>query len=225
MQTAQQCRMPRFVLFDLDNTLVDRQAVFRTWAERFVAERSMDSAVVDWLCRADDDGFANRHDLFSAAREELGLHETVEEMVAAYWGDYISFYRPDLDVISALKRLRASRWRIAIVTNGPSTQHEKVVRAGLVDLVDACCVSHEIGVEKPDGLIFEEALRRCGRSRRDASPAWMVGDAPVPDMLGGRDAGLKTAWIHRGRRWAESDFEPDVQVGSVSEAVEVLLAG
>jgi putative hydrolase of the HAD superfamily len=217
--------MPRFVLFDLDNTLVDRETVFRTWAEWFVADRSMDSGAVDWLCRADDDGFASRHDLFAAAREELGLQESVEAMVASYWDDYISFYRPDPDVISALKRLRASLWRIAIVTNGPSTQHEKVSRAGLEELVDACCVSHEIGVEKPDGLIFEEALRRCGRSRLDEFPAWMVGDAPVPDMLGGRDAGLRTLWMHRGRRWAESGFEPDAQVGSVSEAVEVLLAG
>ena len=146
-------------------------------------------------------------------------------MVAAYWSDYISFYRPDPDVIGALKRLRASRWRIAIVTNGPSTQHEKVMRAGLDELVDACCVSHEIGAEKPDGRIFEEALRRCRGSVLDESPAWMVGDAPVPDIRGGREAGLRTLWMHRGRRWAESDFEPDAQVGSVREAVEVLLTG
>jgi len=225
VQTAQQCRVPRFALFDLDNTLVDREAVFRAWAEWFVRERSMDYGVVDWLCNADDDGFAQRHEVFAAAREQFGLQETVEEMVAAYWSDYISFYRPDPDVISPLKRLRESGWRIAIVTNGPSTQHEKVTRAGLDELVDACCVSREIGVEKPDGLIFEEALRRCGWSHRDESPAWMVGDAPVPDMKGGCEAGLRTLWMHRGRRWVESDFEPDAQVGSVREAVEVLLTG
>ena len=217
--------MPRVALFDLDNTLVDREAVFRSWAEWFVDQRSIGSEAVDWLCAADDDGFAQRHDLFSAARVQLGLSESVEEMVADYWVDYITFYRPNPDVTSALKRLRASGWRIAIVTNGPSTQHEKVARAGLTEFIDACCVSHELGVSKPDGRIFEEALRRCGRPLQDEDPAWMVGDSPEPDIRGGRDAGLRTAWVHRGRHWVEPGYCPDAQVGSVPDAVEVLLAG
>jgi HAD superfamily hydrolase (TIGR01549 family) len=216
--------MPRYALFDLDNTLVDREAAFRCWAEWFVRERSMDAEVVEWLCTADNDGFAQRHDLLATAREQFGLKESVEEMEAAYWVDYISFYRPDPDVTAALRRLRASGWSIAVVTNGPSTQHEKVKRAGLSELVDACCVSHEIGVDKPDARIFEEALRRCGRSPRDDAPAWMVGDSPGPDIKGGHEAGLRTAWVHRGRRWVEPDYHPDAQVGSVYDAVEVLLA-
>ncbi len=217
--------MPGIALFDLDNTLVDREAVFRRWAEWFVNARAMDPQAVDWLCAADCDGFAQRQDMLAEARTRFGLKESVDQLVADYWTDYVGFYGPDSAVVEALRGLRATGWRIAIVTNGPSTQHEKVRRAGLGELVDACCVSHEIGVQKPERRIFEEALRRCGRDRANKLPAWMVGDAPGPDIKGGREAGLRTVWMHRGRKWVEPDYRPDAQVGSVAEAVEILQRG
>ncbi len=216
--------MARCALFDLDNTLVDREAVFRRWAEMFVKQHSLGSDAVDWLCMADDDGFAQRHDMLGAVREQFGLKESVDQLVETYWADYVALYRPDSRVTDALTRLRSTGWRIAIVTNGPSSQHEKVARAGLAELVEACCVSGEIGIGKPDGRIFEEALRRCGRLPRDDDPAWMVGDSPLPDIRGGGEAGLRTAWIHRGRQWIEPGYRPDAQVGSVPEAVDVVLA-
>jgi HAD superfamily hydrolase (TIGR01549 family) len=214
----------QLALFDLDNTLVDRQATYRRWAEAFAARNGLDANAVEWLCEADEDGFARRLDLFAAARERFGLAEKPDELVAAYWAEYLGFYRPDADVTDSLKRLRSFGWRLAIVTNGPSTQHEKVARAGLTDLVDACCVSGEIGVDKPDRRIFAEALRRCGHSVDSGPRPWMVGDAPVPDICGGRDAGLGTIWVHRGRTWSIPDYRPDVEVRSVADAVEVLLA-
>jgi FMN phosphatase YigB (HAD superfamily) len=52
----------------------------------------------------------------------------------------------------------------------------------------------------------------------------MIGDAPGPDIGGGRGAGLKTIWIHRGRTWSIDDYRPDEQAASIKEAVEILLA-
>jgi HAD superfamily hydrolase (TIGR01549 family) len=211
------------VLFDLDNTLVDRQGTYRRWAESFAGMRDLDEQALDWLCEADNDGFAQRADVFALARERFGLQEDVEDLVTAYWSEYPSFYRPDPLVTEALERIRASGWLVGIVTNGSSTQHVKVTRAGLSDFIDACCVSEEIGVQKPDRRIFDEALRRCGRTV-STDPAWMVGDAPGPDISGGREAGLRTIWMHRGRQWAETDYRPDAEVGTIRDAVELMLA-
>jgi putative hydrolase of the HAD superfamily len=53
----------------------------------------------------------------------------------------------------------------------------------------------------------------------------MVGDAPIPDVHGGRGVGLRTIWIHRGRSWDSRDgAPPDVTVGSSLEAVQQILA-
>jgi HAD superfamily hydrolase (TIGR01509 family) len=216
--------VPPVALFDLDNTLVDREAAFRRWAEQFAHRRGLRQEAVDWLCEADHDGYAPRPKMFAEAIEHLGLREQVEDLIAGYWHDYLAAYRPDPEVTEAVRRLREAGWRIAIVTNGASTQHEKIARAGLVDLVDACCVSEEVGMPKPDGRIFAEALRRLGRSDNEKEAGWMVGDAPGPDIAGGKEAGLQTIWMHRGRSWAIPDFHPEVEVGTVELAVEVMLA-
>jgi FMN phosphatase YigB (HAD superfamily) len=53
----------------------------------------------------------------------------------------------------------------------------------------------------------------------------MVGDAPAPDIGGGRAAGLRTIWLHRGRSWNPRDGDPpDVTVGSPVEAVQEILS-
>ena len=122
--------VPPLALFDLDNTLVDRQAVFGSWADWFVSDRAIDPVAVEYLRSADRDGFAQRVEIFEELRERFGLEESVEDLVVAYWVEYLSFYRPDPEVISAVTRLRGAGWRVGIVTNGSSTQREKVTPPG-----------------------------------------------------------------------------------------------
>ena len=209
-------------LFDLDNTLVDRQAAYLRWAEWFAERHGLGEVGVAWLCRADDDGFARRDAVFGAARARFGLEPSVEALIADYRREYLTFYRPDDEVTDALAHLRAAGWVVGVVTNGPPTQHEKLARAGLAGLVDACCVSDEVGATKPDRRIFEAAFRRCGTGPDGPGPAWMVGDAPGPDIGGGRGVGLSTMWIHRQREWAETGYRPDAVVATVAEGVELL---
>jgi FMN phosphatase YigB (HAD superfamily) len=211
-------------LFDLDNTLVDRNSVFRRWAEWFVETRGLAPDDVEWLIAADDDGHAARDELFAKLRAHRGLTEGVGALISDYHRDYPLFFAPDPDVCAALTRLRDRGWHIAIVTNGAAVQHTKVARAGLVDLVDACCVSAELGSWKPDREIFEHALTTCGGGDFDFGTTWMVGDSPEHDMAGARALGMRTVWIHRDREWAIGDFEPDYRARSIPEAVDILLA-
>lgn len=212
-------------LFDLDNTLIDRSAAFRRWADRFAAEHRLGEEGLEWLCSADDDGFAQREALFEAARHRFGLQQTPEELIVEYRRTYPSAFVPAAPVVDALRSLRRAGWRVGVVTNGPPSQREKLIRAGLVELVDAVCISDEIGATKPDSRIFEEAIRQCGSEGIPAGSVVMVGDAPEPDIGGGRGMGFRTIWLHRGRSWPRTDYEPDLSAASVTEAVELLLAG
>ncbi|MFZ0664115.1 MAG: HAD-IA family hydrolase [Acidimicrobiales bacterium] len=214
--------MAPLALFDLDNTLVDRVATFKRWAVSFSDQRGLDPEAVVWLCEADGDGFTNRRDIFVGARDRFGLRDSADDLVSAYWNEYVSFYRPDPAVINAITRLREAGWKTAVITNGPPTQHEKVSRSGLLGLFDAYCVSEEIGAQKPDIRIFTEAFRRCGYVQGDVG--WMIGDTAEPDIGGGISAGLKTIWIHRGREWSVDRYRPDAQAGTIEEAVDILLA-
>jgi len=209
------------VLFDLDNTLVDRTAAYRRWAEWFCAARSLPEDAVEWFCAADADGFAQRAEVFGAARDRFGLAQAVADLAADYRQEYPAFFVPDPDVTEALGSLRTQGWRIGVVTNGPAFQHEKLARAGLDVLVDSCCVSEEVGAAKPAPAIFEAAIAGCGGL--DGEQGVMVGDAPVADIGGGHAVGLRTVWIDRGRAWDLDAFVPDAVAGSVPAAVALLL--
>lgn len=214
----------KLALFDLDNTLIDRQAAFGSWAEHFVAERGLEAPAVELLRNLDRDGFASREEVFAALAERYPGLGSVDELVALYRAAYPSCIPPVPEVVAQLARLREAGWKLAIVTNGPVSQHEKISRSGLAGSFDACCVSADLGIEKPDRRIFEEAALRCGAPLAGWTSRWMVGDAPGPDVAGGIAAGLRTIWMHRGRAWPETGYRPDAARGSVAEAVDLLLS-
>ena len=159
--------MTNFVLFDLDNTLIDRQGAFAQWAISFAESRRLNGQAVQVLCDADDDGFASRETVFEIARNRFNLDESVVDLTAEYRRDYPKLIEPDEGVLDALSRLHKRGIRVGIVTNGPTTQAEKIERAGLQPFVDGIAISQELGMEKPDPRIFAEAIRRvCD------SPTW-----------------------------------------------------
>jgi FMN phosphatase YigB (HAD superfamily) len=217
----------KVVLFDLDNTLFDRAKTYRKWAHQYVAKMGFDHAEVEWFCEIDQDGFADRRTVWSAAKDKFVLSQSVDELAASCRSDYLDLCRPDETVLAALRSLREQGWRIGIVTNGPVPhQAVKAERLGLLPMVDAFCASGELGIEKPDRRIFDEAIRRCtGTDPLNDHTSWMVGDAPIPDIFGGRAAGLRTMWLHRDRSWDPDDGEaPDVTVSSPVDAVNEILS-
>jgi putative hydrolase of the HAD superfamily len=212
-------------LFDLDNTLVDRQAAYRRWARQFVRREGLPDGAEEYLCQLDDDGFADRGAVFGAVRQRYGLEAPTEDLIAAYRVAYPGFFEPDPAVNEALGRLRHGGWRIGVITNGPPSQRHKMERAGLLELIDGWCISDEEGVAKPDRRIFDEAVLRC-RAPGESVPGtvWMVGDAAETDVVGGVGAGFRTIWMHRKRTWNRTDLHPDEVAASIPDAVGHILA-
>ncbi len=118
-----------------------------------------------------------------------------------------------------LRELRADGWRLGIVTNGPPSQMDKITGTGLDRLVDGWAVSDEVGVRKPDRRIFEVAAQRCGAALTTTS--WMVGDSAPADMVGARNAGLRSVWLPRGKVWSDGP-EPDHRVDDVTQAIALI---
>jgi putative hydrolase of the HAD superfamily len=208
------------VLFDLDNTLADREAAFRRWAEHFAAEHDLDGTCVEFLCAGDGDGYVPREELFAGLRDRYGVRASVEQLVTRYRADYPRHFQPEPDVRAALTTLQAAGWKVGIVTNGPTSQNAKIASLRLDGLVDGVCVSADVGVDKPDPKIFDLTAARCGVTL----DGWMVGDSADTDIAGGRAAGLRTAWIHHGREWERPDFTPDAVVATVHDAVRRIIA-
>ncbi|WP_307801474.1 HAD family hydrolase [Microbispora triticiradicis] len=123
-------------------------------------------------------------------------------------------------MLDGLAGLRASGWRIAIVTNGTAdNQLGKIQQTGLAEAVDAYALLGLEGIRKPDVGLFEIAAKRCGVAL--AEGGWMIGDNLTADMAGGRAAGLRTTWIDRGT-WPGVDHQADYVVTDVLQVIEVL---
>lgn len=214
--------MAPVALLDLDDTLIDRQAAFRRWAERFAADHDLGAEAVEVLVTADGRGYVPRPEMFEAVRRELGLAEPADELVEAYRATYLDGFEPEPDVHQALAQLRGAGWRLVVVTNGPTAMQEaKVRRAALEPLVDGVCISESVGAAKPDRRIFDEALRLAGGPPADGE-VWMAGDSAPNDMAGARALGFTTVWVHRGQAWPEDGWEPDHRVPDVPAAVAVM---
>jgi putative hydrolase of the HAD superfamily len=205
-------------LFDLDNTLADREAAFRRWATAFLGDRDLPDVVADMVA-IDGDGMAPRSELFSWLRTTFALNDSTEQLVEEYREQYPSYFDVSSATFDALAQLREAGWRIGIVTNGAPSQQRKLEVTGLLGVVDGVCISAEVGVNKPDPAIFHEAARRCGV----ALDGWMVGDSAPADIAGGINCQLRTVWITRGRTWSETNFAPTAQASTISDAVQILL--
>ncbi len=120
------------------------------------------------------------------------------------------------DALPALAALSA-RMPIVSVSNG----NADLERIGLRHHFRHCISARETGYAKPHAAIFEAACARLG-----VAPAHVlhVGDDPLLDVGGAREAGLRTAWLNRsGAAWSHGP-SPDLTIADLDELAAWILA-
>jgi HAD superfamily hydrolase (TIGR01549 family) len=206
-------------LFDLDNTLLDREKAFALWTDQFLSIHGLGEDASPVIERADADGYKPREEFFADLRRDLDITTSIDELLADYSVEYPSKYSAEPEVIDAVRSLRAAGFKVGVVTNGPPSQWAKFEAAGIEGEFDAVCVSSVIGAHKPDLTIFQAAARLCDLPL----VGWMVGDSPEADIAGGIGAGLRTIWMSRGRDWSDLGYSPEFTVTSIPAAAEIIL--
>jgi putative hydrolase of the HAD superfamily len=209
------------LLVDLDNTMIDRAGAFERWAQGFVAARGGDAGDAAWLVAADRDGLEPRERFAAIIAERCGLDAQDEGAILAELRDgMVRELVTDDAVILALRRARAAGWATFVVTNGTVAQQERKLRhTGLDREVAGWVVSEGAGLRKPDPAIFLFAAEQAGHS---LDGAWMIGDSAEADIEGARSVGLPGVWLHRGRPWPLTAFEPGHVADSFPHAVDVV---
>ena len=204
------------LLIDLDNTLIDRTAAFKGWARSRFGESE-----VAWLAEADRDGYEPREPLAAriAERYRLDAAKILVELRAGM----IEHVTLEPAVAAALSAVSTAGHVPYVVSNGLVTQQEAKLRhTGLDRLVAGWTISEGAGVRKPDRRIFEQAAAAAG-SPLDRT-GWMIGDNSELDVGGGVAAGLRTAWLERGREWpAHLPYRPDLITESAATALRKVI--
>jgi len=178
--------MLQAVLFDLDNTLIDRDRAFRDCVDASFGEATVRAE----LLQLDDHGHGPRGPLLEAWERHTG-----SPMTPGILGNQIADrLQPDRNLLKALQALSASV-KLGIITNGGSeTQRRKIRAAGLSEVFphDRVWVSAEVGKAKPDPEIFQIALQSLNVP---AGNCLFVGDHEGNDLKGAIAAGLRASLV------------------------------
>jgi putative hydrolase of the HAD superfamily len=108
---------------------------------------------------------------------------------------------------------------VIAVTNG----NANLDRIGIRDLFDDVVSAAAVGAAKPARPIFEAAVRAGGAP---PDKTLHVGDHPLYDVHGARDAGLRAVWVNRnGDDWPDEYAAPDAEIRHVGELDGLLSPG
>jgi putative hydrolase of the HAD superfamily len=218
------------IFFDLDDTLVDHSSAMTQASAHLHAHLARDDDLASfrtrWL-RASEliypryvAGEIDRHTMRrERARQVLGplTDAQADALFDVYFSRYQACWRAFDDVQPALDALRGER--LGVITNGAVVeQNAKLDRLGLRERFEVVITSEGEGVGKPDPRIFQRACAHAGQAPMHVVH---VGDHPLLDANGARDAGLVGVLLDRQRIWP--DHAPPC-IGSLRELPALLRA-
>jgi putative hydrolase of the HAD superfamily len=145
---------------------------------------------VDYRTEEDLAGFKLRNAEMTAA--ELGI-EAPAEVLTEVAERRISF-NPYPESEAVLRRLREMGTRVFAVSNWDIELVRVLDDLDWTGYFDGIFASAAVGIEKPEGEIFEEALRVSGIPR---DRVVHVGNDPITDIEGASRAGLDTVLMDR----------------------------
>ena len=198
------------VFFDLDHTLWDFDKNSMLAFKRVFEKHAIDLAVEDFINVYEPINFNYwklfREDKVSKVDLRRGrLTETfavfklnftlqkIDELADSYIeelpGDNHLFDGAEL-ILDYL----AKKYTLHIITNGfNDVQHLKLKNSGINNHFSTVTTSEEIGVKKPNPLIFTAALKKANAS---ASSSIMIGDTFEADILGAENVGMETMYYN-----------------------------
>jgi putative hydrolase of the HAD superfamily len=157
--------------------------------------------------RVVEEHFDRKHDLTFLRRMVLA-----KMAGAAGYADF------EVDEAFAVLALR-ERFTLIAVTNG----NADLETIGISDLFDDHVNAAMAGAAKPERPIFDVAVKAGGAS---AAETLHVGDHPLYDVHGAKQAGLRTAWVNRdGSAWPAEYELPDAEIAHVGELLALIGEG
>jgi putative hydrolase of the HAD superfamily len=232
---------PRIVLFDLDDTLHDDTFAYRSATEEVAreieTEHGVDALALKAAYEAEAEGFWHRLSaeqlqvklawarvqMWGAALDRVGLGDAglAERSADRYNAYRKKYFAPFPGAVDLLRGLRAAGKRLGLVTNGFSETHrEKIALLRLGEYFDALFIADEVGMLKPDPLLFAHACTELGGTPKEGA---MVGDRYDRDIRGALQAGMYTIWVNvRNEELPPGEHPPHATVATIAQAGPLL---
>ena len=127
---------------------------------------------------------------------------------------------PFTEVRDALKKLKQSNYKLAILSNGtPDLLNELVVSNQLKDIFDDIFSVEEAGIFKPDSKVYDLPINKYNIEKNKV----LFLSANTWDVSGAGNYGYNTVWVNRNNNiFDKLDFEPNQQISNLSELLDLI---
>lgn len=217
--------MVESVLFDLDDTLLDRNASIQrfsadqydrlTYAFEHIPKQDYVTRFVELDCH----GRVWKDQVYQALVAEF-------EIKAVSWQTLLEDYETQFQkhcvpfpfLIETLSQLKQQGYLLGMVTNGLGhVQNRSIDSLGIRDYFDAILISEIEQMRKPELEIFHRAMQRLGVTVENSV---FVGDHPQADVEGAKLSGMRTIW-KRNFDWLETSVA-DAVIDDLIEIPNIL---
>ena len=217
------------VLFDLDDTLIDRKSAYEYMCRRFYDLHNEINSSITWVearnffWNLSPNNAANITDHIKQINKRWPtIPNEPEAHKKFYFEKMIENIKPLPGVNKFIKKLKRSHVKWGVVTNGDDYQYKKIAKIGWTILVPFVLASDIYGVKKPQPEIYKEAVRLLDIKITDYSKILFVGDNLYTDIIGAQNVGMKTAWVRMGRDHPTEPPIPDIVIDHVDELTKTL---
>lgn len=223
----------KFLLFDLDDTLLDFGA-----AEDFALHRLFEEEGIvlttdieeqyrkinNSLWKLFEEGSITRDEVITTRFAKLfSLYEKqvdgklYDDKYRYHLAECKTFIEGAWELINNL----ATQYQLYIVTNGVSaTQYKRLDITGLAPLFDNVFVSEDTGFQKPMLGYFEYVFERIPNFKKEE--ALIIGDSFSADIIGGINAGIDTCWFNQHNKVIETDSKPTYEIQKLQQLYTIL---
>jgi putative hydrolase of the HAD superfamily len=217
------------ILFDLDETLLDRTGSLRMFlADQYKRHEAISHISVEdyteLFLTLDARGTKPQLETYTALLGHLG--QVDDDLANTMHGEYEDGFPQFVQLVEGAEELllylRQKGLRTGIISNGREDhQMRNIYKLKLDLLVDGILVSEKEGIRKPDPEVFWRAASRLSLKPEQCL---FVGDNPEADILGAQTAGMQSMWVPNGATWpAGAPTNPGFEADSLKAVHDMLV--
>ena len=224
----------KFLLFDLDHTLLDFDAAEDIALTHLLKEEGVEDIQVykDYyvpmnkaLWKDLEQKKISKQELVNTRFSRLFAHFGVEKD-GAYLAERYQFFLSKQGQIfpgveDLLKNLIHQGYELYAATNGITTiQAGRLEQSGIATFFKEIFISEQLHTQKPDAAFYEKIGARIPNFDKDH--ALMIGDSLSADIQGGNNAGIDTIWYNPHHLENKTQAQPTYEVDSYHALLSLL---
>ena len=224
----------KFLLFDLDHTLLDFDAAEDVALSHLLKEEGVEDiqAYKDYyvpmnkaLWKDLEQKKISKAELINTRFEKLFAHFGIEKD-GAYLAERYQFFLSKQGqtfpgVEDLLKTLIHQGYELYAATNGITfIQTGRLEQSGISPFFKEIFISEQLHTQKPDAAFYEKIGARIPNF--DKKYSLMIGDSFSADIQGGNNAGIDTIWYNPHHLENKTQAQPIYEVDSYQALQEIL---